>query len=149
MEIDLRAAMLTDVDILCDLVSEYYASDGLVYDDELTRRALVELINHQGFGRIWVLELSQQPIGYLLLTFGFILEFHGRHAVIDEVYLRPNYRRRGYFQNALSFVEAFCRQMNLRCLRLEVENKNELARKSYEKAGFQKHDRLLMTRILA
>src|ERR1700693_942989 len=120
MQIDLRSATPSDLDVLATLVSEYYAFDGLRYDDRLTRRALLELINEERFGRIWLLELEQLPIGYLILTFGFIVEFHGKHAVIDEVYLRRPYRGRGYFQTALVFVEAFCRQLEIRCLRLEV-----------------------------
>jgi ribosomal protein S18 acetylase RimI-like enzyme len=148
MEIDLRTVTPSDLDVLANLVSEYYAFDGLNYDDRLARRALLELINEQGSGRIWLLELEQQPIGYLVLTFGFIVEFHGKHAVIDEVYLRPNYRGRGYFRMALAFVEAFCRELNVRCLRLEVEKTNEKAQEAYRKAGFRQHERLLMTKTL-
>ena len=106
------------------------------------------LIKDQRFGRIWFIELEQQAIGYLVLTFGFIVEFHGKHAVIDEVYLRPNYRGHGYFQMALAFVETFCREMNVCCLRLEVGKRNETAQEAYRKAGFRPHDRILMTKSL-
>jgi ribosomal protein S18 acetylase RimI-like enzyme len=148
MEIDLRAVTASDLDVLANLVSEYYAFDDLVYDDQLARRALCELINEKEYGRIWLLELEQRPIGYLLLTFGFIVEFHGKHAVIDEVYLRPGYRSRGYFRMALAFVEAFCRESNIRCLRLEVEMKNQRAQEAYHKAGFHRHERIVMTKVL-
>jgi GNAT superfamily N-acetyltransferase len=148
MEIDLRPVIPSDLDVLTNLVSEYYTFDGLYYDDRLARRALLELMNDERSGRIWLLELEQQPIGYLILTFGFIVEFHGKHAVIDEVYLRPNHRGHGYFQKALTFVEAFCRQSKARCLRLEVHKRNEKALESYRKAGFRQHERLLMTKLL-
>lgn len=148
MEIDLRAVTSFDLDVLSSLVSEYYAFDGLNFDDRLARRAILELINDERFGRIWLIELEQHPIGYLVLTFGFIVEFHGKHAVLDEVYLRPNYRGLGYFQIALAFVEAFCRELNIKCLRLEVEKGNEKAQQAYRKAGFCPHERLLMTKTL-
>ena len=92
--------------------------------------------------------LEQHSIGYLVLTFGFIVEFHGKHAVIDEVYLRPNYRGHGYFRQALTFVETFCRESGISCLRLEVEKKNDRAQEAYQKAGVRRHDRLLMTKLL-
>jgi diamine N-acetyltransferase len=148
MEVDLRAVTLSDLDVLADLISEYYAFDGLEYDDLLSRQAVLELISDDRFGRIWLLEMEKLPIGYLVLTFGFIVEFHGKHAVIDEVYLRPEYRGRGYFRQVLNVVEALCRQLKIGCLRLEVEKKNEKAQESYRKAGFHHHDRLLMTKIL-
>jgi diamine N-acetyltransferase len=105
-------------------------------------------MNDEVYGRIWLLELEQCPVGYLVLTFGFILEFHGKHAVIDEIYLRPNYRGHGYFKMALRFVESFCQQSKIRCLRLEVEKRNEKAQESYLRAGFRQHERLLMTKLL-
>lgn len=148
MDIDLRPVTSSDMDVLATLVSEYYAFDGLNYDDRLARRALLELIDEERSGRIWLLELEQRPIGYLVLTFGFIVEFHGKHTVIDEVYLRPNYRGHGYFQMALPFVESFCRDLDVRCLRLEVENRNKKAQDAYRKAGFLQHERLLMTKTL-
>jgi GNAT superfamily N-acetyltransferase len=148
VEIALRAVTASDLDVLANLVSEYYAFDCLNYDDRIARRALLELINEERSGRIWLLELEQHPIGYLVLTFGFILEFHGKHAVIDEVYLQPNYRGHGYFQMALGFVEEFCRKLEIRCLRLEVETRNEKAQETYRRAGFRQHERLLMTKTL-
>jgi ribosomal protein S18 acetylase RimI-like enzyme len=148
MKIDLRAVTPSDLDVLANLVSEYYAFDRLNYNDRLARQALLELMSEERSGRIWLLEQQREPIGYLVLTFGFILEFHGKHAVIDEVYLRPNYRGHGYFQTALQFVEAFCRELDVRCLRLEVEKSNEKAQKAYRKAGFRQHERLLMTKAL-
>ena len=148
MGIDFRSCAVSDVNFLNDFVCEYYAFDGLLYDAELVREALSELICEERLGRVWLVELNQLPIGYIVLTFGFILEFHGKHAVIDEVYLRSDYRGRGYFQMALGFVETFCRDSNIRCLRLEVETRNAFAQRAYRKAGFHQHERLLMTKLL-
>jgi diamine N-acetyltransferase len=148
MEIRLRSVPLSDLDILANLVSEYYVFDSLTYDDGLAHRALRELISEERFGRVWLIELWHQPIGYLILTFGFIVEYHGRYAVIDEVYLRPDYRGHGYFRVALAFVETFCRQQNIRYLRLEVETRNEKAQEVYRKCGFREHERLLMTKVI-
>lgn len=152
MELELRllkpTAPPSDLDIVANFVSEYYAFDDLAYDDRPARRALAELINKEYLGRIWLLQLEQQPIGYLILTFGFLLEFHGRHAVIDEVYIRPSFRGHGYFRTALSFVEARCREWGVRCLRLEVQSGNVKAQKIYKEAGFQQHERFLMTKVL-
>jgi GNAT superfamily N-acetyltransferase len=148
MEIDLRSATSLDLDLLADLVSEYYALDALNYQGHAVRRALLELINEKDYGHIWLLEKEKQPIGYVVLTFGFIVEFHGKSAIIDEIYLRPQYRGQGYFRAALAFIESFCKKEHVRCLRLEVENKNERSREIYRKAGFHVHDRVLMTKPL-
>lgn len=113
MKFALRAVTPSDLNALATFVSEYYTLDGLFYNDRLARQALLELMAENQLGQIWFLELAEQPIGYLILTFGFTVEFHGKHAVIGEVYLRPGYRGRGYFRKALTFVESHCRRLKI------------------------------------
>ena len=42
-------------------------------------------------------------VGYLVLTLGYSLEYGGRDAFIDEVYIRSSYRGRGIGTAALTF----------------------------------------------
>jgi hypothetical protein len=49
-------------------------------------RALAE----QDLGQVWVLVRDHQPAGYMVITFGYSLEFGGRDAFIDELFVEPS-----------------------------------------------------------
>lgn len=86
--------------------------------------------------------------GYVVVAFGYSLEFHGRDAFVDELFLRPAFRGRSLGREVLRFVEEQCRAAGVTALHLEVERKNTAAQEFYRRLGFQDHDRYLMTRWL-
>ena len=90
-----------------------------------------------------------EVIGYIVLTFGFSLEFHGRDAFLDELYLSEEYRGKGIGEASLGFVEALCQREGIKALHLEVERRNRRAQELYRQAGYQDHDRYLLTKWLA
>jgi len=148
MGITLRAATLDDLPLLARLVRANYESAGFPYEEESARQALQRLVTTARLGRVWWVDWEGIPIGYAVLTFGFSVEFHGRFAVLDEVYLVPEHRGKGYFKHLLALIEAHCWRWGIRTLRLEVETKNAQAQRAYQKAGFAAHERRLMTKRL-
>jgi ribosomal protein S18 acetylase RimI-like enzyme len=146
MEPSFRRAGRTDLDTLLDLVRAYYEFDGHPYDRDMARDALEGLMREPSFGRIWLICDGAAPVGYVVLTIGYSIEYHGHDAFIDELYLREGYRGRGWGRRALAFVEQACRELGVHALHLEVERKNTAAYAVYRKFGFEDHDRYLMTR---
>jgi ribosomal protein S18 acetylase RimI-like enzyme len=130
------------------MVRAYYEQDGLVYEDLPARQALRELLRTERFGRVWWIDLDKKTIGYAVLTFGFSVEFHGRDAVLDEVYILPDHRGKGHFSEISALIEAYCRRCGIRALSLVVETENTRAQRAYQKAGFECQDRASMTRRL-
>ena len=135
-----------DVDILLDLAREYYAFDGHTYDREIVRAALEGLMRKPAFGRIWLICDGALPIGYVILTIGYSIEYHGHDAFVDELYLRESHRGRGWGRAALTFVEQVCRELDVRALHLEVERENIAAHAVYRKFGFEDQDRFLLNK---
>jgi GNAT superfamily N-acetyltransferase len=148
MEPTFRRAGLGDVDALLALLPEYYAFDHLPFDAAAARTALQMILADESLGRMWLIELGTEPIGYVVLTLGFSLEYQGRDAFLDELYLRHAYRGRGIGRAALDVVENACRAIGVRALHLEVDRGNVRARELYRRAGFVDHRRLLMTRVI-
>jgi GNAT superfamily N-acetyltransferase len=148
MGIELRPATEDDLDTLNGMVRAYYVYDELAYEELPARRALQEIIRSEHFGRAWLVDLDKELIGYAVLTFGFSVEFHGRHAVLDEIFLLPDHRGKGHFKEILALIEACCRQLRIRGLSLLVETKNEPAQRAYQKNGFKPYDRIVMTKRL-
>jgi diamine N-acetyltransferase len=145
----IRTAAIEDAPLLLGLMREFYAFEHLTFDETRARAALVRLLDDASLGRVFLVEEDGGPAGYVVLAFGYSLEFHGRDAFVDELFLRPAFRGRGLGREFLRFVEEQCRQFGVTALHLEVERKNKAAQEFYRRLGFQDHDRYLMTRWLA
>jgi len=137
-----------DIEQLVELMHEFYAVEHLTFDEQLTRGALRQILSDGSVGAVYLVGDGDDIVGYLVLTFGFSLEFHGRDALIDELYLRESHRGRGFGKACLRHAEAVCRSEGVRALHLEVGRVNTRAQAVYRKAGYRDHDRHLLTKWL-
>lgn len=126
----------------------YYAEDGYPFSEAESRRALASLLANPHVGRLWVADENERVVGYLAVTLGFSLEYRGRDAFVDELFLEEASRGRGLGGEALALAEAYCRELDVRALHLEVERHRGAAREIYIGAGFEEHDRHRMTKML-
>lgn len=147
-EITFNRAGVEDAPLLVEMMREFYAHEGLRFDEAAAQAALAGLLNDESRGRVWLIALGGATVGYAVLTFGYSLEFKGRDAFVDELYLREAARGRGVGPLALQFLEQACQSLGVRALHLEVERANTHAQAVYRKAGFRDHDRYLMTKWL-
>lgn len=146
MEIVFKKAEVEDIPKLTEFMEEYYEFDHLVFERRVAEKALAELLGDDSMGMAWLIDCDGKEVGYIIVSFICSLEFHGRAAFIDEMFIREGYRRRGIGVKALEYVVEFCRNKRIDALRLEVERSNARAQSIYKKFGFAAHDRLIMTR---
>ena len=149
MDVAFKPADVADIDLLLEFMREFYEFDHLALDKRAARSALRQILSNESFGRVWLIQVDGDPIGYIALTLGFSLEFHGRDASIDEIYIRMQHRGRGIGRRAIEFVEGACRSLGVRALHLEVERENTNAQAVYRKLGFEDQDSYLMTKWVA
>lgn len=143
-----RVATVADEGYLLALMRAFYAEETLVFEESVAQRAVHDLLTHPQLGLIIVLEIADRPIGYLTLTVGFSLEFHGRYALVDELYLIPSVRGRGWGRHCLELAASLAREMGTNALRLEVNHANTRARTLYLRNSFRDDRRDLFTRWL-
>jgi GNAT superfamily N-acetyltransferase len=141
-----RIATEADADLLLAMMREYYAFDGHAYDEQRARVALLNFLREPSFGRAWLICDGDMAVGYIVLTFGYSLEYLGRDAFIDEFYLRESYRGRGWGRRTLEFVEEAGRAADVRTIHLEVVRANTRAKEVYRRAGYSDHDHYLMSK---
>lgn len=146
MEIAFEVAENSDLEMLLELIQEYYKYDAHPFDDDKIRTALVELLSDRSLGRVWLLQDNSEAIGYIVLTFGFSLESGGRDALLDELYIRERYRGQGIGRKVIQFLEEICQSLDIQVLNLEVERRNTFAQSFYRQVGFDDQDSYLMTK---
>lgn len=129
------------------MMAQLYTGN-LRYEAVHARAAIEWLLVNDACGAAWIIEAAGQTAGYMVLTIGYSLEFHGRYGLVDELFVEEAFRGQGIGTEALAFAEEVCRLRGLQALRLEVTRANPRAQALYSRAGFQAHDRDLMTKWL-
>ena len=118
------------------------------FNEPAVHSVLRQFLADPSLGRAWIFSDGTAIVGYIALTLGYSFEYHGRDAFIDELYVEPQYRRRGIGRKAMKFVEEQARTMGVTALHLEVDHGNDSALELYRGSGYVDHDRYLMTKWL-
>jgi ribosomal protein S18 acetylase RimI-like enzyme len=120
----------------------------ILFDESIARATFQRFLSLPAFGRVWLLCEDNLRVGYIVLTIGFSFEFHGHDAFIDELFIDAAFRRRGYGQQAVMFLEKRARELGVNAIHLEVDRGNDPAFELYRRTGYENHDRFLMTKWL-
>lgn len=136
------------LDEALDMMGRLYSEAGATPHRERARRATEELMANPELGGVWLIEVDGETAGYLCATVCYSLEFAGRFALLDELYLKGAWRGKGIGQQAIQFAEEWSRAHGLSAIRLEVAHANLRALELYRRQGFKAHKRHLMTKWL-
>ncbi|KUJ80852.1 acetyltransferase [Ruegeria marisrubri] len=149
MSAALRLARPEDLDRLMGLVAGFHAEAGIEQDPDQRRAALAPLLEGIPHGCVYLIGPSRAPLGYVIITFGWSVEFGGMDGFVDEIYIRPAVRGRGIATELLQALPKALAAGGLKALHLEVDRANETAQRLYLRAGFKPRDRyMLMSKAL-
>ena len=74
--------------------AEFYTHEGLDLNDHVLP-ALLKLLRTEALGRVWLIRAEGRDAGYMILTFGYDIEFGGPVATLTDLYLKPEFRGGG------------------------------------------------------
>ena len=143
--VSFRCAEVGDAGRLLPLMRDFYVFERLPFEESRQRRLVLQLIGNPALGRLIVFEQANELLGYMVLGFGFSLEFHGRDCLLDEFYVVPEHRSKGIGRAAVEFAIATCREMGIHAVHLEADYVNVRGHEFYKRLGFKDHERHLMT----
>ena len=150
MQVDLVDATREDLPSLFHWMRQLRTVDPMssesVVPTSAPRTAMEQLISDPSAGRVWIIRADGHSIGYVILVFSFSVEFGGRTAFVDELYIDERWRGRGVGKLVLEQITDRARQLRVQNLLLEVTESNTPARRLYERAGFADRPYRLMTR---
>lgn len=134
-------ATLADLDALVDLMHEFYAEAGFALDRAWAARSLADLIDHPSFGGVWLIRTQGQVAGYVVLSVRYSMEHGGLSACIDDLFVRPTYRRCGAARAGLDALVDDSRRRGCLSLHVEVGRDNAAAVALYQRYGLSEgHD---------
>lgn len=143
---EIRPARPADLEHIATMMRDFYAGEQLPFDEARARRVADELIDPNPYGFLFVMNAADQIHGYLLITWGYGAEYGGPFLVLDEVYLEPAYRGRGWGGLALAFVDRLAAERGAHAVRLEVTDHNSNAARLYQRHGFADQRRRVLAR---
>ena len=139
---------VSDIEQILVLIHDFYQHFDYPYIESEKRLTLEDLFERPTAGRIYLIQKEQKIVGYVFLSFYFSIEFGGRTAFIDELFVLPGDRGQGIGSKVINLIEQKCLELNLKAIHLESERTNERATALYLKLGFVDYDRRLMTKKL-
>lgn len=148
-ELRWRTAGVADEPVLLAMLQAFYAEDGIAFDAERVTRGLRALLAQPALGEalLW-LAPDDAVVGYALVTACFSVELGGRYLLLDELYLGPAARGRGWGRRAVALVEARARALGVDVLRMEVNHHNAAAKRLYLGLGYRDDARDQLSRRL-
>lgn len=126
-----------DADKLLPLVAGFHAEMGFDTDAEAQAAAVAPLLAGSPHGAIWLIGPRRAPVGYIVITFGWSVEFGGLDAFVDELYIRPAVRGRGMGAEALNGIAKAMKDAGVRALHLEAARDDEVLQRFYSRARFE------------
>lgn len=134
----IRKLQKTDFDTVLSMMLVFYASDALLVhpSQEVLRKTLTDALADTPYLEAFGFEENGVLAGYGMVAMSYSTEAGGRCAWIEDIYIEPAYRGKGFGTRFLAFVKERYEGQVAR-IRLEAEPENERAMAVYRKAGFE------------
>lgn len=134
-----RRAVLEDLHPLSVLFDEYRQFYGASSNLELSYKFLKQrFLNEESV--IFIHVKDEVLTGFVLLYMGFSSVACSIYYILDDVYVRPIYRRQGAAKQLIDTAILFARHQNAQRISLETQKNNYQSHQLYEQMGFVKDD---------
>lgn len=139
-----RSATLDDIPLLVDMMQEFYAESNYSLDRPWATASFSALLRDDSRGAAWIVFHDAEPAGYVVLTVRFSMEYGGLDAFIDDLFVRPSYRRQGLGRAVLRAFFAECERRNVFAVHVEVGHNNVAAKTLYGSYGLCDNGRQML-----
>lgn len=104
-------------------------------NEEIPEERKRELQNQNLY--VYAVETAHIFTGWISLIYlPKISKFHRGHVYVDELWVAPPYRRKGYAKALMTQADQLARTLQASGIRLYVNTENPCAKKLYERCGF-------------
>lgn len=137
MTVVVRKATPDDIPLLVDMMCEFYAESNYPLDHKWATDSFSALLSNETYGAAWMAFEEHEVVGYIVLTVHFSMEYGGLSGSIEDLFVRPAFRRRGIGQICIEALLTDCQKRGLLAVQVETAPDNTVARSLYRRCGLQ------------
>jgi len=145
INVNLRLCDKFDEQIWIELNQEFMNYE--IQDDSLwnnTQKNSVEVFKHtfsealknKDFIKLFLIEYENKIIGFANLMIIFSVWAHGKAIIIDDLFIREAYRRKGIGREVLEYIEQYAKENGYNRLQFQSELTNHTALEFYTSIGY-------------
>jgi len=128
-----------------EFMAEEIQDDGLwngtrQADDEQFSHTFEEALESDDLISLLIFEEDGVPVGFANLMTIYSVWAHGKALILDDLYLRPDVRGKGYGKQALGYIEQFAAERGYKRLQFQSEATNPNAMEFYVSQGYSPAD---------
>lgn len=139
-----RIANNSDESAILALLREYCDEVGTPWSDEHLLEGLAPLLSENQHGVVLLAE-EENVIAYSVLTWGWGIESGGHEALVDEMFVRSDYRNQGIGEKLLRKTLERAKDQGVKVVFLETEKENPKSRELYKRIGFSEESSIWMS----
>ncbi len=145
--IHLHTAQISDLEQILKMMLTMYGELNMKFTLGVAK-AVEQMLSEPHLGEVFLIQAEGHTIGYATLSRWFSPEREGWTGYLDELWLQPDSRNRGWGTEVVHALIAQCQDQGLKTLCLELEDQNTKAQQLSQRLGFVSEARKLMTRRL-
>ena len=130
-------------------MAEFYSEADFALNRIRAAGTFHALISDNRLGYVWLIQSDSQSVGYVVVTLAFSMEYGGRSAVLDDLFIQKPFRGAGLGSAVMAEIRTFCESLEIRAVHVEVAMDNVAGQTVYRRVGFVSTDRQLLTLRLA
>ncbi len=128
-----------DIPALVDLMSQFYAESSHSLDRAWAEASFKRLLRDEVRGAVWIASRGSEPAGHVVLALTHSMEYGGLAGIIDDLFVRPRFRRQGIGSALLAALFGMCRARHVVAVHVEVSPDNVGALALYHSFGLCGH----------
>lgn len=132
----MRKASPADVEQLVAMMTEFYSDSPYTLNPRRATEAFRSLLADERLGYVWFIQSNSKDVGYVVLTLCYGMTYGGLSGILDDFYIRPEFRGLGLGKAAMIEIRGFCEQHAICSLQVETGLDNEAALAVYRRSGF-------------
>ena len=131
----LTLASIGDLGKVAPLVAAFHSEGALTIEPQRIA-AVTHLFEGTPLGALYLIGPRVTPIGYVVVSHGFSIEFGGPNAFIDKIYICTPVRGKGIGVESLLQICKILKAGDTKAVHLEVDQTNTVAQRLYSRDGF-------------
>jgi ribosomal protein S18 acetylase RimI-like enzyme len=135
MRTAVESAGQSDVPALLDLMNQFYAESDYDLDRSWAEESFRQILRNEARGAVWVAREGAEAIGYIVLTLRHSMEFGGLVGIVDDLFVRASFRRKGVGSALVAALLEASRNLGLFAVHVEVGSNNLAAGALYKAFG--------------